>query len=155
MLDVDGAENIDFVIEQQKDVFIALWQAAAFDVGMSQLVDKSDLRSASQNGIDIHLGEESSFVIHITAGDLFEPFRQFSCPGAAVRFDDPDDYVFSTAVAANAFAEHAEGLADARGIAEEELEAAPLFLRRAGEKPVFGRFSSWIRRFGHAVRYTS
>ena len=70
-------------------------------------------------------------------------------------FHDADDDIFSAAEPANAFAQHAEGFADARSIAEKKLEAAVLFFLRAVTQPVFRRFSGWIKRFGHAVRYLS
>src|SRR5437879_1434868 len=57
---------------------------------------------------------------------------------ASVGFHDPDHHVLATALAADCLAEHAEGFAYARSIAEEKLENASRLLRGRGNfQPLF------------------
>ena len=150
VLNVDGAEDVDLIVEEEQDVFVALGEAAAFDVGVGKLVDEHDLRHSCEDAIDVHLGEDGAFVIDVAAGDLFELGGELGGIGAAMGFDDADDDVFATAAAANAFAEHAEGFADAWRVSEKNFEAAALLLRLAREEPVFRRFSI----LSHAVQFS-
>jgi hypothetical protein len=62
---------------------------------------------------------------------------------AAVGFDDADDYVFAALAAAYALAQHAEGLADAGSVAEEDLEAAACLFGLGCGKPVLGTLARW------------
>ena len=143
VLDVNGGEDVDVVIEEIEDVFIALGEAAALYVGVGEFVDEGYLRVAGEDGVDVHLGEERALVGEFAAGDLLELGSEFGCAGAAVGFDDADDYILASAVAADAFAEHGEGFADARSVAEKDLEAAAALLAVAGEQPVFRGFAFW------------
>ena len=54
MLDIDRRINIDSPPQQFFDVEIALGMAASRCIGMSKLVDESDLRPAGQDRIDVH-----------------------------------------------------------------------------------------------------
>lgn len=84
MLDVDGGENVDATVEQQQHVFVALTMAASFDVRMCQFVDKRYLRGSSQNGVDIHLREQSALVLHLAASYLFQLVGQLRRSTASV-----------------------------------------------------------------------
>ncbi len=124
MLNVDRADDVDAVVEQEENIFVSLGETAAFDIGVGQFIDQSNLWSALQYAIDVKFGEECPFVFNFAAGNVFQFAGQFSSAGASMGFDDADDDVFATRSAANAFAQHAEGLADAGSVAEEDLEAA-------------------------------
>jgi hypothetical protein len=56
-------------------------------------------------------------------------------------FHDSDHNVFAAASAAERLAQHAEGLAHTRSVAEEKLEDAACFLRGRGDlQPIFRLF---------------
>ena len=55
VLNVHGGEDIDLVLEQLQNVFVALVVLAAVDVGVGQLIDDRDLRTAREDGVDVHL----------------------------------------------------------------------------------------------------
>jgi len=162
VLDVDGGEDVDLVVEEAKDVFVAFGGAAVgaggAKLGVGEFVDEDDLGHAGEDGVDIHLGEEGAFVLDFAAGDLFEAGGELGGAGAAMGFDEADDDVFAATTAANAFAEHGEGLADAGGVAKEDFEAATLLLGVAGVQPVFRRLSligpMIGSTIGHAVQFS-
>jgi hypothetical protein len=54
---------------------------------------------------------------------------------AAVCFHYADDDVFAAAVAANGFAEHGEGFADARRVAQKKLEVRRALFPAARRPP--------------------
>ena len=121
---------------------IAFGEAAAFDVGVRQLVDKRHLRRTGEDGIDVHLGEESALVVHLARRDMLELGGQLGGGFAAVGLDDADDDILAALAAADAFTQHAEGLADAGSVAQKDLEPAAGLLRIGGVQPVF-RTLSW------------
>jgi hypothetical protein len=82
--------------------------------------------------------EEGALVVDLAGGDVFELGGEFGGAFAAVGFDDADDDVFAALAAADAFGEHAEGLADAGSVAEKDLEAAAGLFLVGGDEPVFG-----------------
>ncbi len=142
MLHVDGAEDVDLGVEQQQHVLIALGEAAAFDVGVREFIDERHLRLAGEDGVDVHLGEESALVVDLAGRDLFELGGLLGGAFAAVGLHDADDDILAALAAADAFAQHAEGLADAGSVAQKDLEPAAGLLRIGGGQPVF-RTLSW------------
>ena len=71
--------------------------------------------------------------------DLFELGGEFGDAFSSVRFDEADDHVFSAAAPPDGFAQHAEGLAHARGIPEKELQdSLGPFLGGDFFQPLFG-----------------
>jgi hypothetical protein len=150
VLHIDGAEDVDVGVEEEKDVFVALGVAAANDVAVGEFVDEDDLWFALEDGVDVHLLEECALVVDLAGGDVFEFGGEFGGTFAAVGFDDADDDVFTALAAANAFREHAEGLADAGSVAEKDFEAAARFLRLGRHEPVFGTLS-WCGIGRHVV----
>jgi len=159
VLDVDGGEDVDLVVEEAEDIFVALGGGRVAvvgiaELGVGELVDEDDLGHAGEDGVDIHLGEEGALVVDLAARDLFEAGGELGGAGAAMGFDKADDDVFAAATAADAFAEHAEGLADAGGVAEEDLETATLLLGVAGVQPVFRGLSLIGHTIGHAVQFS-
>src|SRR5579884_1951872 len=63
-----------------------------------------------------------------------------------MRLNDSDNHILTTAVAANAFAQHVEGFPDARCVPQEQFENPLLFLRCSFFQPLLGCF-------GHGVYY--
>src|ERR1700730_8001144 len=98
-------------------------------------------------GVHVHLFEQRAFIFDLPPGHRFESRGQFFYALSPVSFDDADHHVFTVATAANAFAEHGVGLADARRIPQEKLERSLGFLAgRALLEPLFGFL-------GHGSRY--
>jgi len=127
--------------KEQKNVLVPLRKAAPFDVGVGQLIDQCDLWHAGEDGVDIHLGKECALVLNLSAWDLFQFCGELSRAAAAVRLNNASDDVLTAASAANAFAQHAEGFADTRGISQEDFEAAALLFCIAAQQPVFRGFA--------------
>ena len=152
VLDVDGGEDVDVGVEEEEDVFIALGGAAAVDVGVGELVDEDDLGMASEDGVDVHLGEDGALVIDLTGWDVFKLGGELGGTFAAVGFDDADDNVFAALPTANAFGEHAEGLANAGSVAEKDLEETARFFGFGGDEPILGTFAGCrIGRQGRSI----
>jgi len=116
--------------------------AAAFDVGVGELIDEHDLRPARNDGVEVHLFERLSFVIDMPARDDFQTLQQRLGVLAAVSFDDAGDDVIPVFFTGMGLVQHFVGLAHARRGADEnpELADAPLFAARRREKG-FGRGS--------------
>ena len=131
VLDVERRDHVDFGGENFLDVFVALAVFAAGDVGVGEFVDQDDFGMSRDDGVDVHFLEHRAFVLELFAWNGFELAEELFDAFAAVRFDDADDDVLAAAAAANGFAEHAEGLADAWRVAQEKLEDAAGFLRAA------------------------
>jgi hypothetical protein len=55
VLDVDGGDHVDPGVEDLVDILVALLVARALCVRMSELVDESELRSAADDGVRVHL----------------------------------------------------------------------------------------------------
>ena len=144
VLNVHGGEHVDAGVEQFEHIFIALAMLAAFDVGVRQFVDQSDLRLARQDGVHIHLFEQRALVFDLLARNDFQVRHQFGDAFAAVGFHHADDNVFAAAVAADGFAQHVVGLADARRVSEEEFEDASL--SSPGRLPPAIARESWASR---------
>jgi len=132
MLNVNRAENIDLVLQQQEDVFVALCKAATLDVGVSQFINKRNLRSTGENCVYVHFGKKSSFVLQFATGNVFQFVRQFCGSAAAMRFYDAHHHIFAAPMPPYSLAQHAEGLSDTRGVAQKYFEAATLLLGLAG-----------------------
>ena len=139
VLDVERGKDVDAGVQNFEDVFVSLAVLAALDVRVSQLVDEHHGGMPRENGVDVHLFEGRAFVRKLLAGDHRELVGKFGGGGAAVGFDDADHHILSATVAADGFAEHAVGLADAGGIAKEEFESAAGAGGRRFFQPLFGR----------------
>ena len=111
---------------------------AAGNVGVRQLVHQRDRRAARDDGVHVHFLEHRALVFDFLARDGIELRHEFGDAFAAVGFHDADDDVFAATVAADRLAEHAVGLADARRVAEKQLQHAFRFFRRRGDRqPLF------------------
>ena len=93
VLDVDRGVDVDAAAQQLLDIEITFRMAAAFDVGMRELVDQNDLRPAGDDGVEIHLLEPLALVLHAPARNDLEAFEQRLGLLAAVGLDDADDDV--------------------------------------------------------------
>ena len=145
VLDVDRGVDVDAAAQQLLDIEIAFRMAAAFDVGMRELVDQNDLRPAGDDGVEIHLLEPLSLVLDAPARNDLQAFEQRLGLLAAVGLDDTDDDVIAVLLAGAGLLQHLVGLADAgRGADEDsELADAPVLAARRFEQgfrrgPMFG-----------------
>src|SRR5260370_9564892 len=98
-----------------------------------------------EDGVNLHLLEYRALVFDLLARYLphmrNRPFDAF----APVRFHHADDDVFAAATPAQGLAQHAEGLAHAWRVTEEELEDAARFLRRRSNlQPFFWLFGQGL-----------
>ena len=128
MLDVEGRVNVDTGIQQLFNVLIALGMPGAWHVGMSQLIYKSQLGQAAQDGIDIQLGELDAMVYHLGAWDDLEIDQQslglLTTMGFYVANHNIDTFGFSLV---GGF-QHGIGFSNASRITQEDLQAAALVL---------------------------
>ena len=123
VLDVDRGVDVDAAAQQLLDIEIALRMAAAFDVGMGELVDQNDLRPAGDDGVEIHLLEPLSLVLHAPARNDLQALEQRLGLLAAVGLDDTDDDVIAVLLAGAGLLQHLVGLADAGRGAHEDSRA--------------------------------
>ena len=150
VLNVERRDHVDLGREQFLDVFVAFAVLAAGYVRVRQLVHQDDVGISRENRIDIHFFKNRTLVLELLARHDFHSFDKLFDAFAAVRFHNADDDVFAATAAADRFAEHAEGLADTRGVAQEELEDAPRLLGWRGDfEPLFrllgqGFRSPWL-----------
>ncbi len=144
VLDVEGGEDVDVGGEELLDVLVALGVFAALDVGVGELVDEDDLGAAGEDGVEVHLLEGDAAVLEVPAGHDGELLDELGGAGAAVGFDDADDDVLATALAADGLAEHVVGLADAGGVSEKEFESAAGLLRVCVFEPLLGSLGHFI-----------
>ena len=145
VLDVDGGVDVDAVAHQLFDVEIAFRVAAAFGVGVRELIDQHDLRMPGDDGIEVHFLERLSFIVDVPARNDLQPGQQRFGVLAAVGLDDADDDVVAVFFARMGLLQHLVGLADAGRRADENSQFAdtPLFAARRFEQgfrrgPMFG-----------------
>ncbi|MGY4302649.1 hypothetical protein ACVWXN_010744 [Bradyrhizobium sp. i1.4.4] len=124
MLDVDGGVDVDAVGQQLLDVEIALGMAAAGGIGMSELVNQRDPRTALDHGIEVHLLDALAAVIEPLARHHLEPAHQRLGLGAAMGLDKADHHVDARVAPGMGALQHLVGLADAGGGADEDLQLA-------------------------------
>ena len=84
MLNIDGRVDVDAVAHQLFDIEIALGMAAAFDVGVGEFVDQHDLRTAGDDGVEVHFLEPLPLVEDAAARNDLEPGQQRLGLAAAV-----------------------------------------------------------------------
>ena len=106
--------------------------AAAGGVGVGELVDRDDLRSARKDGVEVHLLKHLPLVVDAAARDHLEPIEQCGGLLPAMGLDVADDDVDALALAGSNVLQHLVGLADARRGAEKDLQppGATFFLSR-------------------------
>ena len=126
VLDVHGRDDVDAGVEQLFDVLPALLVARARDVGVGQLVDQGDLRTAGQHGVEVHLLEESCpRYVSAPAGYDLEVADLGVGVGPVVGLDEADDHVGAALRAPPALVEHGVGLAHARRRTEVDAQLSP------------------------------
>ncbi len=122
VLDVDCRDHRDSGGQQLLDVLPSLLVPAARDVGVCELVDEGHLRGAGQHGIGVHLLEDGSAIADLLSRDDLEIADRLLCQRATMGLDEPDHDIGASLMAASPFAQHRDGLADARGSAYVDPE---------------------------------
>ena len=93
VLDVDGGVDVDAGVQQLLDVLVALWMAAARDIGVRELVDQDQAGTPPQRGVDVELVQDAIDVDRRLAGNDLEALEQRLGLFAAVRLDHAHDDV--------------------------------------------------------------
>jgi hypothetical protein len=132
MLDIQGSDDVNPLGQDILDILVPLRVLAARHVGVRQLIDKGDLGSAGQYGVDIHFFHNNIVVFLLAPGDDFEPLQELGDIGPAVGLHESHDHIDPFFFEATAFEKHLVGLPYPRDRAEEDLEAAPLARRLWG-----------------------
>ena len=127
MLEVDGGDDADAAVEQFLDVLPALRIAAAGRIVVGQAVDQADLRVAAEDGREVDDLVGAAGVLLGDRGNHFEARQDLLDVGGDLALQGADDDVLAALLAAAALVEHAEGFADARGVAQKHFEAAAPF----------------------------
>src|SRR6516164_4692362 len=93
VLNVHGGVDVDASTQQLLDVQVALRMSAALRIGMSEFIDQDDLRSPSDDGVEIHLVQELTLVLNALTRNDLQAVQQRLCFLAAMGFDDTYDDV--------------------------------------------------------------
>ena len=127
VLDVHRRKHVDAGFKDLFDVLVAFDVPASWNVGVSQFVHQHQLGPAPEDGVEVHLGEEPAAVVDLPAGQRLQSVEQRFGVAPSVGLDHPDhDIDLLPPLVAGGF-QHGEGLADAGGGAEKDLQpAAPL-----------------------------
>ncbi len=137
VLDVERGDDRDARGEQLVDVLIALRVTAAGRIVVREAVHQADLRAACEDRGHVDDGDAGARQrrdhVH-SPGDLFDV-------RVHVRLHGGDDHVFTALAPPPSFVEHAERLADTRGVAKEDLQ-------RAAHGGALGRLHVLQQRFG-------
>ena len=112
MLDVQRGDHVDACVEQLIDVLPALLVARSRDVGMRQLVDERNLRTASQHRVDIQLGEHRPAVLRGAPRHDLQTGQGRGGLRPTVHLDETHDHVGAPVQPAVPLVEHRERLAD-------------------------------------------
>src|SRR5206468_2410474 len=105
-----------------KNILITFGVLAALNIGMRQLIHQHDRGFSREDGIDIHLGKDGTFVLDLLARDDVQLGQQVGDALASMGLDYADNNVLTATVTANALAQHAVGLAHAGSVAEKQFE---------------------------------
>ncbi len=146
VLDVERGVDVDPGVEQFHDVLPALRMAAAFGVGVRELVHQRERGTPGEDRVDVHLFQLVAAIGDVTPREDLERLEQGPGLGAAVGFDDRDDDIVACLEPFGTLTQHLERLADARCRTEEDLELPARFALR-GAQQGFGRGAGIAR--GH------
>ncbi len=122
VLDVDGREHVDARVEHVADVLVALLVLEARRVGVGELVDQAQLGPAREHRRQVHLLERRAPVDDFAPGHELETLGLGERVRSAVGLEVADHDVATGVGLRRALLQHAVGLADPRGHADEDLE---------------------------------
>jgi len=93
VLDIDGGIDVDAVRQQFLDVEIALGMAATRCVGMRELIDERELRTARDQRVDVHFLERLVAVGDPLARQDFQSLQERFGFGAPVGLDNAHHHI--------------------------------------------------------------
>ncbi len=128
VLDVQGAHDVDPGGPDDLDVLPALLPWRSRGIGVRELVDQGNGGSASQDGVDIHLLDRDTPMLHDEPRDDLEAVEQRGGLGPAMGLDEANDHVGAPPLPPMPLLQHAVRLADARrhpDVHPEPAAAAP------------------------------
>src|SRR6516164_9956007 len=88
VLNVHGGVDVDASAQQLFDVEVPLRMPTALRIGMSEFIDQNDLRSPSDDGVEVHLVQELTLVLNALTRNDPQAVQQRLCFLAAVSFDN-------------------------------------------------------------------
>ena len=124
VLHVERGVDVDAGREQFVHVLPAFRVPKSVGVGVCQFIDEDEPRLPSQRRIEIEFAEHDAAVGDLFMRKLFETLEQRFRVVPAVRLDVPDHHVDPIGTRSLRGFEHRVGFADARRVAEENLELA-------------------------------
>jgi hypothetical protein len=124
VLHVQGRPDVEAGVEELLDVLPALQVPGAGDVGVGELVHEEQARAPRQGGVEVHLLEHHSAVLDGAGGEALEALQQARRLRAPVRLHPAHHHVAAGRPRPLGRVQHGVRLADARGGAEEDLQAA-------------------------------
>src|SRR5262249_55568176 len=127
------------------DVEIALGVPAAGSIGVRELVNQYELRTAPEDRVEVYLGQLVTLVVDLPPRDLFETFEQDLGLAPPMRLDNPDNNIDPVAPPGLSRQQHLVGLADPRCGAEKNLQPAAAFLLGRLQQRLGGGSASALR----------
>ena len=153
VLDVQRGEDVDPRGQHLFDILPALLVPPAIGIGVGELVDQRQRRTAGQQAVEVHLGQRAALVDHRLAGQLRQPGKLGLGLGPAMGLDQGGQNIDALGPPAVRVVEHGPGLADPRRRADEDLQPAASFARCLRQQRV-GRWANVGVR-GHSVGVSS
>lgn len=138
VLHVHRRPDIHAGVQQFQRVLPSLGAFRAGHVGVGQLVDETHGGMAGHDRSGVHLLECHPSVLDLASGHGFKTLRLIDGVLAAMGFEIADSHVHAPPLQLLRLLEHPEGLADTRGIAQENLEASSPGCAGAAHCTLFG-----------------
>ena len=143
VLNVHRREHVDLVVQQFEDIFVALVMLTSVDVRVRQFIYQRDGRITPQDRVNVHFLEFSPFVLKRDSWNDFETRCELLRRFPAVALNDSNNNIFAATGAPDRFAQHRVGFPHTGGVAEEQLEDAPVFFRSHFLQPLFWCLRHW------------
>ena len=137
VLQIDGGDHRDALIQDVVDILPALGIACAGRIVVGQFVHQADARMTPEDGRDIQHFVLVSGIGFLEHGDVLQVGHQVLQFGGERKLDGGHHHIFAAFLAAAAFVQHAERLTHARGVTQKYFEpaasGAPLFVLHAAQ----------------------
>ena len=138
VLDVHRRVDVDASVEQLAHVLPPLGVTRAGRVGVGQLVDQDQGRTARERAVQVEFAQGRPPIVDDTRGEHLEPLQKRLGLRTPVGLDVADDHIHASVARLAGGLEHGVRLADARRGAEKHLQLAAalsrfLFLDAGGE----------------------
>src|SRR3974390_1682437 len=132
VLDIDRCIDVDATVQNFFDIEVTLGMPATRSIRMRKLVHQRDLRPARDDRVQIHLVEQTTFVVDPFARDGLQAYEKRLGLLAAVRLDHADDDIVAVSLPRAGGLQHGVSLAHAGSGSHEDaqLPDAALFALR-------------------------